>query len=48
MLSNSDYINQNSYTINKKYILLQEYKTAINTNNPNLVNIKFIRVASEL
>lgn len=48
MISNSDYINQNSYTINKKYILLQEYKTAINSKNPNLVNIKFIRIASEL
>ena len=48
MISNSDYINQNSYTINKKYILLQEYKAAINSNNPNLVNINFIRIASEL
>ena len=48
MISSSDYINKNSYTINKKYILLQEYKTAINSNNPILVNIKFIRVASEL
>lgn len=48
MISDSEYINENSYTINKKYILLQEYKTAINSNNINLVNIKFIRIASEL
>lgn len=48
MIGNSDYISKNSYTINKKYILIQEYKNAVSSNNHNLVNIKFIRVASEL
>ena len=48
MIGDNEYIKENSYTINKKYVLLQEYKNSINSNNIDLVRIKFIRIASEL
>lgn len=48
MISNSSYIEENTYNINKLYILIQEYKTAIDTNNFELVRLKFIPLVSEI
>ena len=48
MISDSSYIGENSYNINKLYILIQEYKTAIDSNNIEIVRIKFIALVSEI
>lgn len=48
MISDSSYIEENSYNINKLYILIQEYKTAIDSNNLEMVRIKFIPLVSEI
>lgn len=47
MISDTSYIEENSYNINKLYILIQEYETAIDSNNLELVRIKFIPLVSE-
>ena len=48
MISDSSYIDENVYNINKLYILIQEYKTAIDSNDYELVRIKFIALVSEI
>lgn len=48
MISDSSYIEENAYNINKLYILIQEYKTAIGSNNFEVVRLKFIPLVSEI
>lgn len=48
MIGDNEYIQKNSYSINKIYILIQEYKTAINSENFELVRLKFIALCSEI
>lgn len=47
MIGNSQYIEENSYNINKVYILIQEYKVTINAENFELSKLKFITLVSE-
>lgn len=42
MMNDVDYMQENSYKLNKTYILLGEVKNAIDTENINLVNLKFV------
>ena len=48
MISDKEYIEEYSYNINKLYILIQEYKTAVETGNLELTRIKFIPLVSEI
>ena len=48
MISDSKYIEEYSYNINKLYILIQEYKTAVGTGDFELARIKFIPLVSEI
>ncbi|MGN1298641.1 MAG: hypothetical protein ACI4UE_01490 [Candidatus Scatovivens sp.] len=48
MIGNNSYIEENSYNINKVYILIQEYKTSVNSENFELCRLKFISLCSEI
>ena len=47
MMQDSSYIEANSYNINKLYILIQEYKVAINSEIFELSKLKFIALTAE-
>ena len=48
MLGNNSYLEENSYNINKIYVLIQEYKTSILNSNIEIVKIKFINLIEEI
>lgn len=48
MIGDNSYIEENSYNINKVYILIQEYKTSVNSENFELCRLKFISLCSEI
>lgn len=48
MISESSYIEENFYNINKLYILIQEYKNAVDSNELEVVRVKFILLVSEI
>lgn len=48
MMGDNNYIKENTYNINKIYILVQEYKTAVNSNNIELLKLKFINLIGEI
>ena len=48
MMNDVNYIKENSYNLNKVYVLIQELKSAINLENINLVNLKYISLIEKL
>lgn len=48
MMNDVDYMKENSYNLNKVYILIQELKSAINLENINLVNLKYISLIENI
>jgi len=48
MMNDIEYMKENSYNLNKIYILIEELKNAINTENINLVKLKYIKLIEEL
>ena len=47
-MSNPSYLEENSYNLNKIYVLLEEYKVSMQTQNYNLVRMKYIITVENL
>ena len=48
LMNDIQYAEENSYNLNKIYVLLEEYKVSIQTQNYNLVRMKYITTVEEL
>ena len=48
LMNDNDYAKENSYNLNKIYILLQEYKNSLITQNYDLISIKYINTIENL
>lgn len=48
LMSNMDYANENAYNLNKIYVLLEEYLNSINTENYDLIRMKYIITVEEI
>ena len=48
LMSNPSYVEENSYNLNKIYVLLEEYKVSMQTQNYNLVRMKYIITVENL
>jgi len=48
LMKDEDYKKENSYNMNKIYILLQEYKNSISIGNLDLIKMKFILTVEDL
>lgn len=44
MMNDVDYMKENSYKLNKVYVLIEEFKNVINLENIELVNMKYINL----
>lgn len=48
LMNNKDYAEENGYNLNKIYILLEEYRNSINTQNYDLIRMKYIITVENL
>lgn len=48
LMNDASYVEENRYDLNKVYVLLEEYKVSIQTQNYDLVRIKYINVVENL
>ena len=48
LMNDNDYAKENAYNLNKIYILLEEYKNSLITQNYDLISIKYINTIENL
>lgn len=48
MMNDVDYMKENAYNLNKIYVLIEELKNAISTENVELVKVKYISLIEEV
>ena len=48
LMKDNNYARENKYNLNKIYVLLEEYKNSLETQNYDLIRMKYILVVEEL
>lgn len=48
MMNNLKYAEENSYNLNNIYVLIEEYKNAINLENKELINLKLVNLLEKI